>query len=162
MPRTPFLIAASLVLLTASSALATVTQPNGLVVPRDSANGEVQLYTLFQNRGEPLDYQADGYATPDTFSPLCEFTAELVLNQTASVLAVGWYNVDPNASMAPDVADIHVIVPAGSPVGTVISATDIRNDPAYAGGSIGFALVGSQTHYTESQWNPGCSGCAAP
>ncbi|MBI4957118.1 MAG: hypothetical protein HY908_34200, partial [Myxococcales bacterium] len=146
----------------AATASAVVVQPNGTVMPVDSANGEVQLYTLFANRGEAIDYQADGASSPSTFSPLCDFTAELVLNETASSLGVGWYNVDPNAVQPPALADIHVIVPAGSPVGTVISSADIKNDPAYLGGFIGFALVGWQTHYSEPQWNPICTGCNPP
>jgi hypothetical protein len=156
------LVTALLVASFSSLASATVTEPNGLVVPLDSQNGEEQLYTLFSARGESLNYQTDGHDTPNTFSPMCDFSAEFVLKQSGSNLGVGWYNVVPNASQAPTTADIHVIVPAGSPVGTVITAADIRKDPAYAGGSIGFALVGDQTHYTESKWNPVCSGCTTP
>nr|AYM52965.1 hypothetical protein [Jahnella sp. MSr9139] len=148
----------------ARPAAALVTQPNGQIMPVDSMNGEIQLYSLFQSRGEPIDYQADGGTTPATFSPLCDFTAELLLKESASSLSVGWYNVDPNASQPPAQADIHIIVPAGSPVGTVITAEDIKNDAAYAGGLIGFALVGPgyQIHYSEPQWNPLCSGCNPP
>lgn len=141
---------------------ALVTQPNGAVMPVDSANGEVQLYTLFSNLGEPIDYQQDGNTQPAVFSPLCDFKAKFVLSQTASSLSVGWYNVDPNAMQAPADADIHVIVPAGTPVGTEITAADIKNDPAYQGGLVGFALVGWQTHYSEQKWNPICTGCAVP
>jgi hypothetical protein len=145
-----------------SSASALVTQPNGSIMPVDSANGEIQLYSLFDSLGEPIDYQQDGGTTPATFSPLCDFTATLVLSETSSVLAVGWYNVDPNAVAPPPDAQIHVIVAAGSPVGTIVTAADIKNDPAYAGGQIGFALVGWQTHFTEQKWNPVCSGCNPP
>jgi MYXO-CTERM domain-containing protein len=141
---------------------ATVTQPNGVVMPVDSANGEVQLYTLFQDTGEGIDYQADGSTTPATFSPLCDFKAKLVLNQTASVLAVGWYNVDPAATQPPADNEIYTIVPAGSPVGTEITSSDIKNDPNYKGGRIGFALTGWQTHYSEQKWNPVCTGCSPP
>src|SRR5688572_25167725 len=98
-------------------AYATVVQPNGAVMPIDSMNGEVQLYTLFGQRGEPIDYQTDASGEPSSFLPLCGGGAELVLQQTASSLAIGWYNVggDP-----PAVADIHEIIPAGAPIGTVV------------------------------------------
>jgi len=154
--------AALAALASAEPAAALVTQPNGQIMPVDSMNGEIQLYTLFQNRGEPIDFQADGGTTPAVFSPLCDFTAEYVLHESASSLGVGWYNVDPNASQPP--TDIHVIVPAGSAVGTVITAADIKDDPAYTGGLIGFALLGAgwQTHYSEPQWNVLCSGCNPP
>ncbi|AUX46420.1 hypothetical protein SOCE26_079260 [Sorangium cellulosum] len=166
MKRAPALLGAfSISLLCGLSSLpasALITQPNGTIMPRDSMNGEIQLYTLFDDRGEPIDYQADGNNEPSTFSPLCGFTAELVLSQTGARLGVGWYNVDPAATAPPALADIHEIVPAGSPVGTVITAADIRNDPAYAGGQIGFALLAAQRHYSEQRWNEVCTGCTPP
>ncbi|MGK4000294.1 MopE-related protein [Sorangium sp. So ce1024] len=155
----PVLSAVLAIGLSTLSASALITQPNDTVMPLDSMNGEIQLYSLFESRGEALDYRADGNTEPSTFSPLCGFTAELVLNETGSRLGVGWYNVDPGATAPPALGDIHEIVPAGSPVGTVIRAADIRSDPAYAGGQIGFALIGQQTHYSEQRWNPVCTGC---
>jgi hypothetical protein len=141
---------------------AEITEPNGLVCPRDSMNGETQLYTLFQMRGESIDYMRDGAAMPAVFSPLCDFRATLVLNQTASHLAVGWYNTDGSTTVPNDPADIHVIVPVGSPVGTAITGATIRSDPAYTGGLVGFALVGWQTHYTEARLDPQCTTCTMP
>ena len=47
---------------TATSAM--VTQPNGLVTPRDSGNGEIQLFTMFSNLGQPIDPIADAASTP--------------------------------------------------------------------------------------------------
>lgn len=150
----------SLLLSLTSLAAAQVTLPNGLVVPTDSMNGETQLYTLFPTRGEGIDWVADARAEPDTFSPLCSFTAELVLKQSGSSLGVGWYNVDPGGA-AP--GEIFEIVPAGSPVGTVIMGASIRDDARYAGGLVGFALIRSPPHYTERQWNTVCDSgpCAA-
>jgi MYXO-CTERM domain-containing protein len=145
-----------------SPALAQVTQPNGTVMPVDSMNGETQLYTLFSDAGETLDYRADGASSPAVFSPLCAFRATFVLKQSGSSLGVGWYNADPAATTPPALGDIHVIVPAGTAVGAVITAADIRTDAAYAGGQIGFALVGGQTFYTEARFNPQCTSCATP
>ncbi|MBZ0120607.1 MAG: hypothetical protein K8H88_26680, partial [Sandaracinaceae bacterium] len=110
------------------------------------------------NRSEPVDWINDARATPDVFSPLCDFTATLVLKQSASVLAVGWYNVDPAGTSPP--SEIHEIVPAGSPVGTMITGANIRSDPRYLGGLIGFALIRTPPHYTESRWNTVCSAGA--
>jgi MYXO-CTERM domain-containing protein len=149
-----------------TTAQALVTQPNGLVVPRDSANGEVQVYTLLNQREMgAVDWQKDSNTTPDVFSPLCGFTAELVLRQTASSLAVGWYNVDPARTVAPTLSEIHQVIPAGSPVGTKITGTSIRNDPNYKGGLIGFALMagaGFTSKFTEKKWNTVCTSCATP
>ena len=78
-----------------TSAHALVTQPNGLVVPIDSKNGETQIYTMLQQKEPGVNWQTDSNTSPDVFSPLCGFTAELVLRQTGSSLAVGWYNIDP-------------------------------------------------------------------
>lgn len=148
-------VASALVFL-APHAYADVTQPNGLVVPLDSVNGEIQLYTLFANQSEAINWIADAHSQPAIFSPLCGFKATFVLKQSGFNLSLAWYNA---TGAAPPDNDLHIIVPAGSPVGTVIQSVDILNDPAYLGGSIGFALVGSQTHYSESQWNPVCTGC---
>jgi MYXO-CTERM domain-containing protein len=159
------LTAASLLLLASlvpSTASATVTQPNGQVMPQDSMNGEVQIYTMFAARGEPIHWQNDAASTPATFSPLCDFRATLVLRETGSSLGVGWYNAAPIGTTPPTPGEIHLIVPAGSPVGTVITGADIRSNPAYAGGDVGFALVGWQTHFTEAHLNPVCTGCASP
>jgi MYXO-CTERM domain-containing protein len=155
------LAAAIALSLSTSSAFALVTEPNGLVVPLDSMNGEVQLYTMFASRGEPIDWQADGLTAPSVFSPLCDFTAEFILNEAGSHFGLAWYN---STGTAPQPSDLHVIMPANTPVGTVVTSTDIKNDPSYLGGLIGFALVGGQTHYSDPQWNPVCTGCtpAAP
>ena len=151
-------------LLTSSLAGATVTQPNGSIMPVDSANGEVQVYTLFQQRGEAIDYQTDAATQPTVFSPLCDFKATFLLHESASNLGVGWYNVDPAAVSPPTAADIHIVVPAFTPVGTVVTGADIKADPAYKGGLIGFAIIGSgfQIHYSEQKWNPLCSACNPP
>lgn len=146
-------------LASTSVASATVTQPNGLVTPRDPGNGETQLFTLFANLGEPINWITDAASTPNSFSPLCGFTAKFVLKQSGSSLGLAWYN---ETGTTPQPADLHTIVPAGSPVGTVITGADIKADPAYAGGLVGFALVGAQTHYSNPAWNPVCTGCATP
>ncbi len=137
-------------------ALAQVTQPNGLVVPVDSANGETQLYSFFTNRGEAIDWIADASREPDTFSPLCEFTAEFVLNEAGNHLGVGWYNVIPGATTAPSPSDIYEIIPAGAAVGTTATGASIRADSRYLGGEIGFALIRTPPHFTESRWNTVC------
>lgn len=161
MRRTPLLASAAALALAAltSPASATVTQPNGLVVPLDSQNGEVQLYTLFTNLGEAIDWKTDAASTPDAFSPLCAFTAKFVLKESGANLGLGWYN---STNQAPTAAEIHLLIPAGSAVGTTITSSDIKNDPAYTGGLIGFALVGNQTHFSESKWDPICTSCNPP
>ena len=113
--------------LGAAPARAATMEPNGTVVPRDSMNGEVQLFTYFNQAGEAIDYIADSNTKPEVFSPLCGFTAKLVLKQSASSLGVAWYNADPAALAPPPANQLYPVVPAGSPVGTTINGTDIRN-----------------------------------
>ncbi len=145
----------------ATNAGASVTEPNGLVVPGDSSIGsEIQLSAYFSSVGDAIDEKVDAHTTPDTFSPLCGFTGEFVLNQAGSHFGVGWYNVDPAAKTPPPASAIHVITAAGAPVGTKFSGTDIRKDPAYTGGAIGFALIGGQIHYSEQKWNVVCTSCS--
>jgi MYXO-CTERM domain-containing protein len=155
-------LVAGVALLASRAALATTTEPNGIVVPRDSANGEIQLYTFFQQRGEAIQWQNDASPKPDVFSPLCNFKAAYLLNQAGSHFGLAWYNVDPTATTPPTGGLLHQIVAPNSPLGTVFTGTDIKKDPAYAGGLIGFALIGGQTHYSEAKWNVVCSGCSSP
>ncbi|MSP62999.1 MAG: hypothetical protein EXR72_22215 [Myxococcales bacterium] len=153
----PHRIVALPVFLLAAIARATVTEPNGMQVPVNSG-GEVQLFQLFQQRGEAIDWQKDAHTIPAVFSPRCGFTAEYVLNQAGSHYGLDWYNAVPGVMPA----QLFPIVQPNSPVGTTFKGTDIVADPNYKGGLIGFALVGGQTHYSEQQWNPSCLLCAKP
>jgi hypothetical protein len=62
---------------------ATVTEPDGLQVPNLAANtgpngnGETDLGTFFKNLGETFDVMAAASAQPATFSPMCDFSAQL-------------------------------------------------------------------------------------
>src|SRR5437764_14694081 len=78
------------------AARATVVEPNGTQVPINTNNGETQLFTLFQSRGEPIDWQLDAHTVPAVFSPRCGFTAEFILNQAGSHYGLSWYNAIPN------------------------------------------------------------------
>jgi MYXO-CTERM domain-containing protein len=129
------------------------TPPNGLLVPIDSSP-EVQLYTLFSQRGENIDWHNDAHVTPNAFSPLCGFTATYVLNQAGSHFGLAWYN---ETGSQPQASDLHVLVPPSSAVGTMFTGTAIMNDPAYTGGLVGFALMGGETHYTNTAYDNVCS-----
>jgi hypothetical protein len=155
--RSTFFAAVALPALTASTAASgAVTEPNGLSVPIDSSP-EVQLYTLFQSRGESIDWQQDAHTTPNQFSPLCGFTATYVLNQAGSHYGLAWYN---DTGTAPQATDLHQLVAPGSPVGTTASGATIKADPAYAGGKVGFALVGGETHYSSASYDTVCLTCS--
>ncbi len=150
----PAFAAALAALFTTLPALA-INEPNGAVIPIDSNNGEVQLYSLFANLGEPINWLSDAGTAPNTFSPLCGFTATYVLNEAGSHFGLSWYNVG-------DPGGLHTLIPPNAAVGTMAAGADIKSDPAYAGGFVGFALVGGQTHYADPKENPVCSGCNPP
>ncbi|MFO0759568.1 MAG: MYXO-CTERM sorting domain-containing protein [Byssovorax sp.] len=145
-------LAAALGLTLLSSPARAITEPNGAVIPIDSNNGEVQLYSLFANLNEPINWLSDAGTSPNTFSPLCGFSATYVLNEAGSHFGLSWYNVG-------DAGNLHPLIAPNAPVGTTAAGADIKNDPAYAGGFVGFALVGGQTHYADPSQNVVCSGC---
>jgi hypothetical protein len=146
----------------AAVASATVTEPNGLTVPQNGMNGEVELNTFFTNVGESIDWQADARSGPGTFFPAPGSSITFVLNQAGLKSGLAWYNA---TGTAPAVSDLHTIIPPNSPVGTVVSGSVITSSAAYTGGLVGFALVGGQTHYSQNQLNQVCSDtsvCSPP
>ncbi|MFT3766411.1 MAG: hypothetical protein QM820_13000 [Minicystis sp.] len=160
------LLLAGASVLASSTAAAAVSEPGGLMVPNGSTD-PIQLDDFFASKGEPIDWKADAASAPNAFSPLCGFNATFMLHGADCPLDFAWYN---ETGQPPAASDLHTIIPAGSPVGTSFTGTDIKNDPAYLGGLVGFALVGSfsqfctQTHYSNPKYNQSCSSCtpAAP
>lgn len=146
------------------SAQASVLEPDQTAVPNltTSAAKEQQISALFSARNEQIDALHGARSTPATFMPLCNFSAEFVMNQADIHMGLGWYNVIPSSKTAPTFNDIHMIIPVNSPVGTKVTGMQIRSDPAYLGSQIGLALVdgsNAQIHYSEQKWNVVCSGC---
>jgi len=158
---------------------AAVTEPNGLQVPDLAANtgpggnNETDLGTFFKSLGETFDVIADASAQPGVFSPLCDFSAELILSQSQGLAGVAWYNVPSNPTAIPD--KIYQILAPSNTVpanGGQISSSDIRNDPNYTGGLIGFVLTDNggragpdgtlRIYYSEPSRNDYCSGCTTP
>ena len=88
-----------------------MTEPNGLVVPLNSNNGETQLIELFAQRGEQIEWIEHALEVPETFSPLCDFMVTLVLRGSSSRLPFGWYNVPPPGAAAPTAAQINELIP---------------------------------------------------
>ena len=153
-------------LFVAAPALAKVTEPSGLIVPIDPSDPtdphydpnykEISLQKYFTSVGEAIDPLGDAHNAPAVFSPLCNFSATFVLGQASNKFGVAWYNA---GSTTPP-ASYYTIVPANSPVGTVVTSASIRSNPAYAGGLVGFVLIGGQNHYSEQQLNASCTACS--
>src|SRR5450432_1110155 len=153
------LSASFLAVCSGAVAHASVTEPDGTVVPTNASVGnETQVQTLFTNRSEPLDEKTDALIVPAVFSPTCGFTGTLVLSQAGCHSALGWYNVVPGRTTAPTPAEVFALVPSGAVLNTQFSGGDIQKDARYTGGLIGFAIWDTsgctQYHFLESQWNP--------
>src|SRR5262245_32128301 len=159
-------------LLAASAAGAQVVEPNGVSVPGPSSQPEMPLQSYFDGAGEGIDAVGDAAFEPGSFSPLCDFDATFVFAQSQGQAGLGWYNVPASATAAIPFADVHILIAPEAMPGGTIQAADIRDDPAYTGGFIGFALYknfrdGNMTvprviYYSEYQRNALCTACPMP
>lgn len=160
----PALLASLAVSFGAARARAQVIEPNGVQVPRPAPVDEISIQDYFDGEMEPIDEIADASAEPGAFSPLCDFTATIVLAEAMGEDGLSWYNVPASPTAAP--APLYPIIPETARVtGQIFTGSDILNDPNYAGGLIGFALTqngGSPIYYSEYQRNPNCTACAMP
>src|SRR4051812_15372591 len=156
--RVAYFALSTILLLGGATARASVTEPDGTVVPTDSSVGhEIQVQSLFDDRHEKLDEKTDALIVPAVFSPTCGFTGTLVLSQAGCKSALGWYNVDPARMTSPAPTEIYTLVPRAAALNTQFSGGDIQNDPHYTGGLIGFAIWDTTTctqyHFSEPNWN---------
>jgi hypothetical protein len=157
---------ASWVLACASVTFAQVIEPNGLAVPiQDPQSSEVTLQSYFDERmpPEPIDALREASAEPATFSPRCGFEAELVLSESSARAGLAWYNVPSDPGAKPDA--IYTIMEETTQTGALVSSSQIRSDPNYAGGLIGFALTkngGTPIYYSEASRNAICTACTMP
>ena len=76
--------------LLASRAPAQVLEPNGARAPKlPSTNGETSIQDYFDAQGETIDALLEASAEPGAFSPLCDFTATVVLAEGPRCVRVG-------------------------------------------------------------------------
>lgn len=147
------------------SAAAQIVEPNGISVPATVSNGETTLQQFFTSKGEGLNAVTNAAISPAVFLPLCDFQATLVLSQSGAQAGLDWYNVPTSPTAKPTIYAI------GTPplaVGSTVGSSDIRNDPNYQGGLIGFALMKNlgngyvPVYYSEYMRNADCTGCTMP
>ena len=138
----------------ASPAASALQQPDGTVIPVPKSNKVEDLQTIFDLQGDTIQVQPDAADVPETFDPKCNLTFTLISRGSAAFKNVfGWYNVTGGA---PAISDLHVLIPcAAQPVASF--PLDIKNDPAYKGGKIGFFLITpeNQADYCASTSNIG-------
>lgn len=90
-----------------------------------------------------LDPVLDCSTTPETFSPTCPLTFTVITRGTALFRNVfGWYEVD---GTAPAPEDLHVMLDCTAAAGSSV-VLDVRSDPSYRGGEIGFFLLTPEDH----------------
>ncbi len=139
-----------------------VTQPDGTLVP----TGPTQLPQLFNMRGEGINAVNDAAIMPETFTPACALTFNVLQRNADNKNAFGWYNV---TGTRPTNSQLHEVLACTDGVGTS-RTVDIRNDPAYAGGQIGFyqatGTCGTSNNHTflffsQRALNPDGSGANA-
>ncbi len=146
-----FAVAGSLI---AAPATAQLTQPDGTAIPEGGL-----LQTTFDGRGEQIDAVNDAATTPETFVPSCALTFEVLIRNAGYRNSFGWYNV---TGAKPADAELHEFLTCTDDVGTS-RVLDIRSDPGWAGGEVGFyqatgACGTIETHeaifYSERGYNP--------
>jgi len=169
---------------------ASEVEPDGRTVPQlpsqtelsaaGAVMSEVHLDRLIISRSEMLESQLDAHLAPAGFFPLCNITAQMVLRGGTCAVDLGWYNVLPMQALPPPPEQIYSLVPAPDPatmpranytpgVGVqnpIATLASIRKDSRYAGGLIGFAMMGNdkntppvctQTHFSTPAYNAACT-----
>jgi hypothetical protein len=90
-----------------------------------------------------LDPVMDCSTMPETFVPTCPLTFTVLTRGTARFLnAFGWYEV---TGAAPTADDLHVMLDCRASAGDSV-VLDVRSDPSYRGGEIGFFLLTPEDH----------------
>jgi MYXO-CTERM domain-containing protein len=116
-------------LIAASSNVSALSQPDNTVIP--VGNG---LQALFDSRGEAINALNDALTLPETFTPSCDLSFEVLERNAGYLNTFGWYNIGPNA---PANNSLYEFLACNDGVGT-IKTLNIGNDPLYLGGDIGF------------------------
>jgi len=156
MLRSPVTLALGLVLasLTGGGAALALNQPDGTQIPVGP-----NLQSLFTSRNEQISALNDAAVLPETFVPSCALTFTVLQRNAGNKNSFGWYNVSGGP---PALQDLHEFLTCNDAVNTT-KILDIKNDPAYLGGEIGFyqatgACATLQNHtyifYSQKAYNP--------
>jgi hypothetical protein len=125
--------------------------PGGSTSCDDGQNGTCETTIWHNVNDDPcipsnrsgLDPVAEAAVTPSTFRPTCPLTFVVASRGTAMFKnAFGWYNA---TGAAPDPSDLHVMLDCNAAAGASV-VLDLRNEPDYAGGDVGFFLLTPESH----------------
>ncbi|MCC6876022.1 MAG: DUF4114 domain-containing protein, partial [Sandaracinaceae bacterium] len=101
--------------------------------------------TCIPSQHDGLDPREDASVEPQRFSPTCALTFTVESRGTALFgNAFGWYNV-PAGGGPPDPSDLHLMLGCDAAPGASV-VLDVRSEPAYRGGEIGFFLLTPESH----------------
>jgi hypothetical protein len=169
-----------------SAELGVITS-RGFSTTADTLNGLFANNEINGGENPPLDYIMDAHITPGTFSPQCGLSGTIVLHGGSCKNGLGWYNATDPATVPKNIyqivpANLQAAPPAGiscqdndfCPLAirttTQVNqhtwadplpdfAANIRTDPNWAGGPVGFALMGvsgsqcPETKYSQADLN---------
>ncbi len=116
-------------------AAAALEQPDGTVIPVGNA-----LQSFLNAEGETINPLTDAAITPQTFTPQCSLTFTVIARGGGQRNSFGWYNI---TGSKPDPQDLYEFITCSEGVGTV-KTLDVRSDPRWAGGDIGFFQATTQ------------------
>ena len=106
-----------------------LSQPNGTVIPQTQ-----NLVTFLNAEGETINPLTDAATTPETFVPQCALTFKVIGRGAGQNNSFGWYNV---TGQKPALSELYEFITCNDAPGTV-KVLDIKNDPKWTGGEIGF------------------------
>ena len=107
--------------------------------------------TCIPSQLDGLDPWTDGSLEPETFEPTCALTFTLVTRGTARFQNIfGWYNV---TGSRPANDALYPMLGCDADAGDEV-VLDVRNDPRWAGGQIGFFIATPEAHGDSGQ----CAG----
>jgi hypothetical protein len=109
--------------------VSALQQPDGTTIPVGNS-----LQTLFDGRSDAVSALNNAAITPETFTPTCSLTFEVLQRNAGFSNSFGWYNV---TGAKPADSELYEFLACTDGVGTV-RVLDIKNDTNYAGGDIGF------------------------
>lgn len=90
-----------------------------------------------------IDPQADAKTDPETFHPTCPQTFTILTRGTAMFKnGFGWYNA---TGQKPADSDLHLMIACNDGPGTA-PVLDLKSEPDYLGGDVGFFLVTPESH----------------
>ncbi|MFO0661853.1 MAG: hypothetical protein U0165_18770 [Polyangiaceae bacterium] len=112
-------------------------QPNGDPVPSGNA-----LQSYLTAEGETYNVTDVCGIEPQTFNPLCNLTFTVIARGGGQLNSFGWYNIKSDGT-APSYDELNEFITCNDGVGTT-KTLDIKSNPRYAGGQIGFFQATTQ------------------